>query len=175
MNDQPAAAPASQLPVTAPKPLPCTVVIFGANGDLTKRLVTPALYNLALTGLLPDNFAILGLDHNGKDDVDWRQHLTEAMQGFVGGTGEFDPSRIDEKAWGWLTERMYYLVGDFEAVDTYDRLREVLEGIDEKNGTAGNVIFYLAVADRFFGRVVDELGKAKLVEHGDGRSPTGAS
>ncbi len=169
MNDQSSAPPASQTPVTAPKPPPCTVVIFGANGDLTKRLVTPALYNLALTGLLPDHFAILGLDHNGKDDVEWRQHLSEAMQGFVGGTGEFDPSRIDEKAWGWLTERMYYLVGDFEAAETYERLGSILKGIDEKNGTAGNVIFYLAVADRFFGRVVDELGKAKLVEHGDGQ------
>ncbi len=163
-TDAPAPAPAP-----APKPGPCTIVIFGANGDLTKRLVTPALYNLALTGLLPDNFALLGVDHNGKDDVEWRQHLTEAMQSFVGGTGEFDPASIDQKAWGWLTERMFYQVGDFEDSATYEHLRDVLKGIDEKRGCAGNVIFYLAVADRFFGRVVDELGKAKLVEWGDGK------
>ena len=156
-------APAANNPSATPKPGPCTIVIFGANGDLTKRLVTPALYNLALTGLLPDDFAILGVDHNGKDDVDWRAHLTEAMQSFVGGTGEFDPASIDQKAWGWLTDRMFYLVGDFEDSKTYDALRDKLDAIDKSNGTAGNVIFYLAVADRFFGRVVDELGKAKLV------------
>ena len=170
MVTQQSDAAASNNPSVA-KPGPCTLVIFGANGDLTKRLVTPALYNLSLTGLLPDNFAMLGVDHNGKDDVEWREHLTTSIHSFVGGTGEFDPAKIDEKAWGWLTERMYYLVGDFEDEGTFSRLRDVLAGIDEKNGTAGNVIFYLAVADRFFGTVVDQLGRAKLVdtEEGEGK------
>lgn len=163
------AAPAASAPGLAAKPGPCTIVIFGANGDLTKRLVTPALYNLALTGLLPDHFAMMGVDHNGKDDVEWRGHLSEAMQSFVGGTGEFDPAKIDPTAWKSLTDRMFYLVGDFEDGKTYDDIRTKLAEIDAQNGTAGNVIFYLAVADRFFGRVVDELGKAKLVEEGEGK------
>jgi glucose-6-phosphate 1-dehydrogenase len=171
MNDQPrpASPGAASAGARAPRPGPCTIVIFGANGDLTKRLVTPALYNLALTGLLPEKFAMLGVDHNGKDDAGWRDHLGEAMQTFVGGTGEFDPSKIDAAAWKSLSERMFYLVGDFEDAATYDRLRDKLAEIDQKQGTAGNVIFYLAVADRFFGRVVDELGKARLVEAGAGK------
>ena len=157
----------SQAPIqtnSAKPPGPCTLVIFGANGDLTKRLVTPALYNLACTNLLPENFAIIGVDHNGKDDQAWRDHLSEAMQSFVGGTGEFDPASIDQKAWGWLTERMFYHLGDFEDPASYEALGTLIADIDQKHGTGGNVIFYLAVADRFFGRVVDELGKAKLVD-----------
>ena len=111
----------------------------------------------------------MGVDHNGKDDAEWRQHLTEAMQSFVGGTGEFDPAKIDAEAWKRLTDAMYYLVGDFEDPKTYDAMRDKLAQIDADHGTGGNVIFYLAVADRFFGRVVDELGKAKLVEQGEGK------
>lgn len=162
---------AAPVPGGATPPGPCILVIFGANGDLTRRLVVPALYNLASTHLLPENFAIVGVDHNGKDDQDWRDHLTEAMQGFVGGTGEFDPAKIDQKAWGWLTERMFYHIGDLEDPGCYSSLRDMLASLDEKHGTGGNVIFYLAVADRFFGRVVDELGKAKLVQMDDAGSP----
>ncbi len=162
------ASPAVE-PNPVPKPGPCALVIFGANGDLTKRLVTPALYNLALTGLLPEKFALLGIDHNGKDDAEWREHLTEAMQSFVGGTGEFDPAAIDATAWKSLTDRMGYLVGDFEDPKTYDALRDKLDEIEQQHGTAGNVVFYLAIADRFFGRVVDELGRAKLLEEGEGK------
>ena len=53
-------------------PPPCAIVIFGANGDLTKRLIVPALYNLARTGLLPPRFALIGVDHNDKSSEDWR-------------------------------------------------------------------------------------------------------
>ena len=147
----------------APPPGPCAMVIFGAGGDLTKRLVTPALYNLCCTHLLPDNFAILGVDHNPQSDESWRNNLTQMMQSFVGGTGEFDPSRIDQKSWAWLTERMSYVQGDFEDSKTYDAIRDRLAGFEHDRGTGGNVLFYLAVSDRFFGTVVDELGKAGLV------------
>lgn len=158
---------------TAPPPGPCAMVIFGAGGDLTKRLVTPALYNLACTRLLPDDFVILGVDHNAQTDESWRQYLTQMMQSFVGGTGEFDPSKIDAKAWGWLTERMFFLQGDFEDSKTYEAIRERLSGFERDYKTGGNVLFYLAVADRFFGSVVDQLGKADLVKTnpGDRKAP----
>ena len=151
-------------PSSAKRPGPCLLVIFGAGGDLTKRLVTPALYNLSCTHLLPENFAIIGVDHTASDDQAWRDHLSQAMQSFVGGTGEFDPAAIDQTAWTWLTDRMYYQVGDFEDSKSFDALRNRIAEVDKAHETGGNVIFYLAVADRFFGRVIDELGKAKLVE-----------
>ncbi len=148
----------------APPAGPCAMVIFGAGGDLTKRLVTPALYNLACTRLLPDNFLILGIDHVEGSDQTMRDKLTETMKGFVGGTGEFDPSKLDMKAWSWLTERMFYLQGDFEDDKTFDAIRGRFDDLGKQHGTGGNALFYLAVADRFFGTVVDHLGKAKLVE-----------
>ncbi len=89
------------------------------------------------------------------------------MQGFVGGTGEFDPSMIDARCWAWLTERMFYLQGDFEKPETYATIKDKLAGFERTHATGGNALFYLAVADRFFGTVVDALGQAKLVEVSD--------
>ncbi|MGI3900878.1 MAG: glucose-6-phosphate dehydrogenase [Janthinobacterium lividum] len=149
---------------TVPKAGPCAMVIFGGGGDLTKRLVTPALYNLATTSLLPDDFAIIGVDHSDGTDEGWRDSLTEMMQSFIGGTGEFDPSKIDMSAWSWLRERMFYLKGDFEDPKTYEAVKSKLAELEGSHKTGGNALFYLAVADRFFGTVVDGLGEAKLVE-----------
>ncbi len=163
MNTQQAPIVAGQ-PRTALPPGPCVMVIFGAGGDLTKRLVTPALYNLRCTGLLPEHFAILGIDHNDSTDDSFRQYLTQTMQSFVGGTGEFDPSQIDAKAWDWLTSRMFYLKGDFEEASTYAAIRDRIAALDAQFETGGNALFYLAVADRFFGKVVDELGAAGLTK-----------
>ena len=149
---------------TVPKAGPCAMVIFGGGGDLTKRLVTPALYNLATTRLLPDNFVILGVDHSDSSDEAWRDSLTEMMQSFIGGSGEFDPSKIDMAAWDWLKERMFYLKGDFEDIQTYAAVKDRLAAFEGSHRTGGNVLFYLAVADRFFGTVVDKLGEAHLVQ-----------
>ena len=93
---------------------PATLTIFGAGGDLTKRLVVPALYNLVRAGKLPDDFAIIGVDHNDRTTEDWRQSLTEMMQAFTRGGGhEQQVASIDEKAWSWLVNRMRYMRGDF--------------------------------------------------------------
>ena len=162
-----AAAPANasaDLPRIAPPAGPCAMVLFGAGGDLTKRLVTPALYNLACTRLLPENFVILGVDRNEGSDEAWRKSLTDMIQSFVGGTGEFDPSQIDQDRWSWLTDRMFYLQGDIEDPKTYTAIGDKLTGFEQSHQTGGSALFYLAVADRFFGTVVDRLGEAKLVE-----------
>ena len=163
MGEQSVAASAAPSSSTQ-KAGPCAMVIFGGGGDLTKRLVTPALYNLATTGLLPDDFAIIGVDHSDGTDEGWRDSLSAMMQSFVGGTGEFDPSKIDSKAWDWLKSRMFYLKGDFEDPKTFEAVKSKLAEIEGTHHTGGNVLFYLAVADRFFGTVVDGLGAAKLTE-----------
>src|SRR3954449_873530 len=76
---------------------PCTIVIFGAGGDLTKRLVIPALYNLARTGMLPDNFALIGIDLAEGTTESWREHLHDMLESFVGNTSaELDVDVIDE-------------------------------------------------------------------------------
>ena len=147
---------------------PCALVIFGAAGDLTKRLVVPALYNLARTGLLPENFALVGVDRNERSVEQWRDQLFDMMKSFVGNpTSEFAADRIDQATWSKVASRMAYVRGDFTQGDTYERVRAALGEIEKAHGTCGNVIFYLAVADRFFGAVVDELGKAKLSAQGE--------
>ncbi len=162
---------AADVPRIAPPAGPCAMVLFGAGGDLTKRLVTPALYNLACTRLLPDNFAIVGVDRNEGSDETWRKSLTETIQGFVGGTGEFDPNQIDQERWSWLTERMFYFKGDLEDPKTYDGIKDKLAGLEHSHNTGGNALFYLAVADRFFGTVVEKLGQAQLVQTDQDNAP----
>ena len=146
----------------APAPA-CTLVIFGARGDLTKRLLMPALYNLSGSHLLPDDFKIIGLDRNQNDDNGWRQQLTETMQSFTKDkTAEFYTPQIDEKQWGWLTEKMNYVTADFSQPDTYKQLAEKL-------GDDRSVVFYLAVASRFFGPIIDLLGQGGLLKDAQGK------
>jgi len=150
---------------------PCAMALFGAGGDLTKRLVVPALYNLVTAHRLPDGFRLIGIDHNSRTTDEWREGLTETMKGFVAsrGGGEFQTDHLDEAAWRWLTERMVYLQGDFTDAQTYARLRDLLAKLDQTAGTAGNHLFYLAVADRFFSTIVAALGAAEMVTEKDGK------
>ena len=140
---------------------PATLVIFGAGGDLTKRLVVPALYNLVQARKLPDELAIIGVDHNDRTTEQWRQSLTEMIQGFTRAAG------IDAQAWSWLTRRMHYMPGDFTQPETFSHLEKLLVEQRKQNNTA-NVLFYLAVADRFFGPVIEQLGHAGLTRQSQG-------
>lgn len=154
---------------TAPVAPPCAMVIFGAGGDLTKRLVVPALYNLVTAKRLPEGFQLVGVDRGNRTVEDWRKSLTEMMNEFVAShDGEFQADSIDQHAWRWLTDRMTYMQGDFTQPDTFSRLREHLAGLDKTARTGGNHLFYLAIADRFFGAVVTALGAAGLVTEKDG-------
>jgi glucose-6-phosphate 1-dehydrogenase len=155
---------------TVPVAPPCAMVIFGAGGDLTKRLIMPALYNLVTAGRLPDGFRIVGVDHGRRTVEEWRQSLTDMMNEFVAShDGEFQADHLDQKAWQWLGERMSYVQGEFEDADAYKRIGQHLAELDKTAGTAGNYLFYLAVADRFFETVVERLGAAGLVGEQDGR------
>src|SRR5580692_12346777 len=88
----------------APVAPPCAMVIFGAAGDLTKRLVVPALYNLVNAKRLPKSFQLVGVDLAAKTSEEWRQGLTDMMNEFVAkGGGEFEADRIDQTSWRWLT------------------------------------------------------------------------
>jgi len=133
---------------------PATLVIFGAGGDLTKRLVVPALVHLVQAGKLPDEFAVIGVDHNEQTSEQWRQNLTKITQAFT-------QAGLDERAWSWLTSRMRYMPGDFTRSETFSRLEKLLAEREEQDNTS-NALFYLAVADRFFGPVIEQLGHAGL-------------
>ena len=134
---------------------PCTLVIFGARGDLTKRLLIPSIYNLAHDGLLDEGFKILGVDHGDCDDAGLRE--------LVGDFVKSQTKNLDAKTWSWVEERISYLRGDFADDGAYAALAEKLEQMG-----GGSAIFYLATAPRFFGEIVDRLGKAGLA-----RAPRG--
>ena len=136
------------------------MVIFGAAGDLTKRLIVPALYNLATARLLPKEFAITGVDLAQESDEDWHASLKEMTQEFI--QAGRDGAELDENVWQGLVGRMSYVQGDLNNPQTYEDLKGRLKQIDAKFGTAGNYVFYLAVADRFFGTVVEHLGQSEL-------------
>ena len=140
---------------TRPAP-PCTLVIFGAGGDLTKRLLMPSLYNLAGAGLLPEQFSIIGVDHNDGTDEGLRDSLTETMEAFSKDpTSEFHAASIDPTSWGFIRDRLHYLKGDFEKPETFAAI---------KSKISGSAVFYCAVAARFFGTIVDGLGQAGLLK-----------
>ncbi len=138
----------------------CTLVIFGAGGDLTKRLLMPALYDLAGSHLLDARFQVIGVDLTDTTDEGWRASLTETMQSFTKDpTAEFYTPKIDPRAWGFVGDRLTYLKGDFEEPEVYRELGRRLNG---------NVVFYLAINDRFFGPVVDRLGENGLLKQKQG-------
>jgi glucose-6-phosphate 1-dehydrogenase len=142
---------------------PCVMVVFGAGGDMTKRLLVPALYNLSRTQVLPEKFALIGVDLAETTVESWREHLLDMLKSFVGNAAAaLDIDQVDEAAWERLANKMSYVQGDLTKPETYEKIRGTLDEAEKAHGTQGNVIFYLGVAGRFFGTVVEQLGKARL-------------
>ena len=110
-------------------PPSCAIVIFGANGDLTKRLIIPALYNLGRAGLLPVRLALIGVDHNDKTSEQWQQNLHDFLEQSLKKGGEGATGSVDDKLWKPIADDMIFLKGDFEKDDTYKQLGQCLAGI----------------------------------------------
>jgi len=134
---------------------PCILVIFGAAGDLTKRKLIPALYNLKQADLLADNFAVVGVARAEMNDEEFRRRLRDDMK-------EFATEEISEDLLNWLAERLHYLSGDFSDDQTFVRLKSRLGELDQERSAGGNYIFYLATAPQYFAPVVQKLGSAGL-------------
>ncbi|WP_442504287.1 glucose-6-phosphate dehydrogenase [Marinivivus vitaminiproducens] len=143
-------------------PLPPTaIVIFGATGDLTSRLLLPSLYNLAKAGQLPGGFAIIGNGRTDWDDDAFRKAGVEAMQSYAKAPEGCDSCE-------WVARRMVYVRGELDDADTFRAIGRRLAEIEEAYGTEGNALFYLATAERFFGATVRGLGEAGLVDQSRG-------
>jgi glucose-6-phosphate 1-dehydrogenase len=143
--------------LSTPRPAPAAVVIFGANGDLTRRLIVPALYNLSGTGLLPERFALIGVDHSEKGLDAWRDGLRDFLAQSLQKDAAFDAGQ-----WKKVADAMSYVSGDFTSSETFGRLAAHLAERNAKEQLGGNALFYLAVADRFFAPIVEALGAAGL-------------
>jgi glucose-6-phosphate 1-dehydrogenase len=137
---------------------PCVFVLFGAAGDLTKRKLIPALFNLVQAKLLPDNFALLGVS---VDDL--------TVEAFRTQVSEFLPAGDDAvEHLKWLRERLFYERGDFGDPQTFATLSQRLAAIDAESKTGGNYLFYLATAPKFFAPIVQQLGQAGLSKQDSG-------
>ncbi len=141
---------------------PCVMVIFGGSGDLTKRKLIPALYNLARDRLLPQAFAIIAVAGSEHDDDAFRSQLGAALREQAG-----DP--FDQPIWDWLSSRIHYFRGAFEDPQTYRALAEKIDAVAKEHGAPANLFHYLAVAPRFFGAVVAQLAAAGLTHEEQGR------
>jgi len=143
-------------------PEPNVVVIFGASGDLTKRKLLPALYNLDLEGLLPNNFAVVGLARRPISDDDFRKQMLE-------GINSFSRNRPAQPAvWESFAQGICYTPGEFDDPEAYRRLSDVLQRLDRERGTAGNRLFYLATAPEYFPVILRHLGEAGLNKSAEG-------
>jgi glucose-6-phosphate 1-dehydrogenase len=131
----------------ARRPEPCTMVIFGASGDLTKRKLFPALYSLAYRQLLPEKFGVLGVARTEGTDQEFRERMKSAVQ-------EFGRDDFREDVWDELADGMHYVYDD-------DKLAAALRDLGERRGTTGNRIYYLAVPPAAFEGIVAWVGKHK--------------
>src|SRR5215210_1924507 len=131
-------------------PQACTVVIFGATGDLTMRKLIPALYNIAADGELPPAVTVVGFARRPKDDELFRKEQEEA-------TRKFSRQTVRDEIWNGFAPSIYYHQSEFHDASGYKSLVERLEKIDQERGTGGNRLFYLAVAPDQFEAILKNL------------------
>lgn len=147
--------------VSRARPEACTVVIFGATGDLTHRKLVPALYNLALDGELPPDVRIVGFARREKSDEVFRDGLEEINK-------QVSRSGHDEVLWKEFRGTIQYHQSEFQDDEGYRRLAERLDAIDQERGGKGNRLFYIASAPEFFDDILEHLKRAGLNESAEG-------
>ena len=136
-------------------PQPCSIVIFGATGDLTHRKLIPALYNLAADGELPPAVAIIGFARRPKSDDDFRKEMEEA-------TRKFSRQPVRDEIWKTFSQSLFYHQSEFGDEAGYKSLGERLEKIDNERGTRGNRLFYFAAGPDQFETILKNLKAAGL-------------
>src|SRR5262245_56424927 len=134
---------------------PCSLVVFGASGDLMHRLLFPALYNLAAGSLLPDAFALIGVGRSEMSDDALREDLRKSLQ-------QFATRPVEEKLAHRVVGGATYVRGDVNDPVSYDRLRQALQRIEAERGTKGNRLFYMATPPSAFRPIACQLGRSRL-------------
>ncbi len=139
-------------------PDPCVMVIFGASGDLTRRKLMPALYNLWRERLLPAGFSVVGFSRTDMKDEQFRAAMKQAVEQF----GEQGP--LNSEAWDNFAEGLFYLSAHPGHPEDYASLSSLLEEVDRQRGTNGNRVYYLAVPPSSFAGIVQQLDAAGLAD-----------
>jgi glucose-6-phosphate 1-dehydrogenase len=151
--ENPLTAGLERLPVA-----PTTLVIFGATGDLARRKLLPALYNLAHEGALPQRFHLVGIARRERDHGDYRKECEQSIR-------QFSRRQPDEEVLTRLLENVRYVSGVFDDDSVYDQLGKVLDEFQKEAGEPLNRVFYLSTAPNFFPVIIEELGRSGFAHH----------
>ena len=141
---------------------PCAMVLFGVTGDLSRKKVMPAIYDLANRGLLPPGFSLVGFARRDWADQDFAQIVHDAVRAHA-------RTPFREEVWQQLAQGLRFVPGEFDDDTAFEELQRIVDELDDLRGTAGNVAFYLAIPPSLFGSVVNKLKDHRLVQ------PDGAS
>ncbi|WP_445255714.1 glucose-6-phosphate dehydrogenase [Nocardioides aurantiacus] len=140
---------------------PCGMVLFGVTGDLARKKVMPAIYDLANRGLLPPGFSLVGYARRDWADQDFAQIVHDSVR-------EHSRTEFREEVWKQLAEGFRFVPGDFGDDVQFDALRRTIEELDVSRGTGGNHAFYLSIPPKFFGDVIGQLQEHGLTEGPEG-------
>ena len=151
----------TEAPKQQQKPEPCSFVIFGATGDLTHRLVIPALYNLAATDLLPDKICVVGVARKGMSGEQLRESLLKGLHRFA-------TRPVDEAIAKRLLECVTGIEADPREPDSFDAMRERLEKLEKNRATGGNRLFYLATPPTAFAPIAKQLDRTGMLKEEGG-------
>jgi glucose-6-phosphate 1-dehydrogenase len=135
---------------------PCAVVIYGANGDLTKRKLMPALYRLAYEGRLAPGFAVIGISRTEMTDDEFRGRMRDSVKRFL------EDSPFDEDLWRSFAQGVFYLAGDVGESGSYEQLGRTLAQVQESRKTEGNVLFYLSTQPSQYAEIAEGVAASRL-------------
>ena len=134
----------------------CAIVIFGATGDLTSRMIVPALYSLQQRGLLPEDFAIVGFSRSKWNTAVFRDEMEAAVRESAGA------APVDGDAWGKFAQRLYYISGNYGNRRDFQQLAELLDSVSANHNCGGNYVFYLSTPPSVYSDVIQQLGAVGL-------------
>ncbi|QKG19544.1 glucose-6-phosphate dehydrogenase [Actinomadura verrucosospora] len=140
---------------------PCVLVLFGVTGDLSRKKLLPAIYDLANRGLLPPGFSLVGFARRDWENEDFRQIAYDAVKAHA-------RTPFREDVWTHLSEGMHFVPGEFSDPGAFDALSMAVKELDESRGTGGNYAFYLSIPPKFFPQVVEQLQRSGLADRKEG-------
>jgi glucose-6-phosphate 1-dehydrogenase len=141
---------------------PSSLVIFGVTGDLSRKKLMPAVYDLANRGLLPPGFALVGFARRDWVDQDFAQVVHDAVK-------QYARTPFDEDVWNQLSEGIRFVQGEFDDDAAFEQLKSTLDELDRTRGTMGNHAFYLSIPPKSFPQVTEQLRRSGLAEQTDGQ------
>src|SRR4051812_48409875 len=131
---------------------PSSLVLFGVTGDLARKKLLPAVYDLANRGLLPPSFALVGFARRNRENEDLAAAIKQAVKAY-------SRTPFDEAVWNQLSEGLRFVQGEFDDDDAFERLSATLAELDEQRGTRGNHAFYLSIPPKTFEQVCRQLSR----------------